>query len=71
MMSFIAMMRIKIIAPVKTTDPLLLVLHSMRVDHIQDDSDPHTMCCINEFHQFFWGTEAERWRKKVSHLIAK
>ena len=56
---------------IKSSKPFHLVFNSMGMDQVHYHRDTHAMGLINQFFQFFRGTEARRGSKKTGNMVAE
>ena len=71
MLATLTAMKIKSFRTIEAAQTFFLIGNRMRMYHIQNHENAHTMSSINQFHQLFGSTETERGSKQIGHLIAK
>ena len=55
----------------KVAQTLNLVLHSVRVNDVHDDSDAILVCFIHQLLQFLWRAETATWSEEVGNVVAE
>ena len=55
----------------KVAQSLNLVLHSVRMNNVHDDSDAMLVCFIHQLLQFLWCAETATWSEEIGNMVAE
>ena len=62
---------VEVVRAVKLAQTFRRILHGMRMDDVQKDTDAHAVGCVDQLPELIRGTKAGTGRKEIRHLIAK